>query len=142
MNGAKPPKVPVAGVVYGETVYWMTIVGSLISIVGATMGMWGAECRIHPSYVFSAIWEGRSTADIWEGAVGQIPNGHWYLEHFGTGDSLAMFGLVIGVFSVIPGMIASAIILFRKKEPLFAVFALLAAGLCLVSCFGLISMPS
>lgn len=142
MNENIPPEVPIAGVVYGETVYWGTILGSLISIVGATIAMLGADCCVDPSYVFSAIWDGQSTATIWETAMGRIPNGHWYLSQLGRGDSIAMFGLAIGVFSVVPGMIASAIVMFRKKEPLYAVFALVAAGLCCFSCLGVISMPS
>ena len=136
------PEVSVAGVVYGEIVYWVTIVGSLITIVGVTIAMFGAQNHIDPSYVFSAIWEGQSTAAIWEGAVGRIPNEHWYLTRLGMGDALAMFGLCMGVFSVVPGMIGSAFVLFKKKETLFGACAIVAAVLCITSCLGLISMPS
>lgn len=136
------PKVPRAGVVYGEIVYWFTILGSIISIVGATIAVLGADNLLDPSYVFSRIWQGESTVAIWEGAVGQIPNGHWYLPRLGMGDALAMLGLVMGVFAVIPGMICSAIILFMERERVFGSLALIAAILCIVSCLGVIRMPS
>lgn len=136
------PKVPRAGVVYGEVVYWFTVLGSVISIVGATIAMLGADNFLDPSYVFSAIWQGESTVEIWEGAVGQIPNSHWYLPRLGMGDALAMFGLALGVFAVIPAMIFSAIILLRERERLFGTLAVIAAILCIVSCLGLIRMPS
>ena len=58
------------------------------------------------------------------------------------GDALAMFGLAVGVFAVIPAMIFSAIILLKEKERLFGTLALIAAILCVVSCLGLIRMPS
>jgi hypothetical protein len=58
------------------------------------------------------------------------------------GDALAMFGLALGVFAVIPAMICSAIILFSERERLFGTLAVIAAILCIVSCLGLIRMPS
>lgn len=136
------PEIPLAGIIYGEIVYWMTIVGSIIAIVGATIAMVGAKNYLDPSYVFSAIWQGDHTVAIWEGAVGHIPEGHWYLPRLADGDALAMLGLAVGVFSVIPAMLGSAIALLRKRQILFATLALVAALLCITSCLGLISIPA
>lgn len=142
--GAQETRPPIAtsGVIYGEFVYWITIVGSIIAIIGATMAMFGAQNYLDTSYVFSAIWEGKTTVEIWEGAIGGIPNGHWYLPRLNNGDALAMFGLALGVFSVIPGMIGAAIAMFRKKETLYGAFATIAVILCITSLLGLIRMPS
>ena len=136
------PPVAVSGIIYGEFVYWITILGSIIAIIGATLAMFGAQNYLDPSYVFSAIWEGKSTVEIWEGAIGQIPNGHWYLPRLNNGDALAMFGLALGVFSVIPGMIGAAIAMYRKKDVLFGTFTTIAVVLCVTSLLGLIKMPS
>jgi hypothetical protein len=136
------PPIPMSGIIYGEFVYWITILGSIIAIIGATIAMFGAQNYLETSYVFSAIWEGKSTVEIWEGAIGAIPNGHWYLPRLSNGDALAMFGLALGVFSVIPGMIGAAIALFKKKETLYGVFATIAVILCITSLLGLIEMPS
>jgi len=135
------PPIALSGIVYGECVYWLTIVGSIVAIVGATIAMLGVRNYLDPSYVFSAIWEGKSTTDIWNDTVGQIPRGHWYLPRLGTGDGLAMFGLALGVFSVIPGMIGAAVVMFKKKDTAFAVLALVAAILCITACIGLIQVP-
>jgi hypothetical protein len=135
------PPIAFSGIVYGECVYWVTILGSIIAIVGATIAMLGVKNYLDPSYVFSSIWEGKSTTDIWEGAVGQIPRGHWYLPRLGTGDGLAMFGLALGVFSVIPGMIAAAVVMLKKKDTMFGVLALVASILCITACIGLIQVP-
>ena len=136
------PPIAKSGVIYGEFVYWITILGSIIAIVGATIAMFGATNYLDTSYVFSAIWEGKTTVEIWEGAIGGIPNGHWYLPRLSNGDALAMFGLALGVFSVIPGMIGAAIAMFRKKETLYGAFATVAVILCITSLLGLIRMPS
>ena len=136
------PEIPVAGIIYGEIVYWLTIVGSVIAIVGSTIAMFGADNYLDPSYVFSAIWEGQTTVAIWEGTVGSIPGGHWYLGHLGAGDALAMFGLALGVFSVIPGLIGSAIAMLKKRQFLFGSLALVAALLCITSCIGLIQVSA
>ena len=142
--GAEETRPPVAmsGIIYGEFVYWITILGSIIAVVGATVAMLGMPNYLDTSYVFSAIWEGKSTVEIWEGAVGAIPKGHWYLPRLNNGDALAMFGLALGVFSVIPGMIGAAIVMFRKRETLYGVFTTVAAVLCITSLLGLIQMPS
>jgi hypothetical protein len=141
MNVSRP-EIPVAGIVYGEVVYWLTVLGSVIAIIGATAAMFGADNYLDPSQVFSAIWEGQTTVDIWEGTVGAVPRGHWYLPRLGAGDALAMFGLAVGVFSVIPALIASAIALFRKRQLLFGALAIVAAVLCITSCLGVIELPS
>jgi hypothetical protein len=136
------PPVAVSGIIYGEFVYWITILGSIIAIIGATIAMFGVPNYLDTSYVFSAIWEGKTTVEIWEGATGEIPNGHWYLPRLSNGDALAMFGLALGVFSVIPGMIGAAIAMFKKKETLYGTFATIAVILCITSLLGLIRMPS
>ncbi len=136
------PEIPLSGIIYGEIVYWLTILGSIIATIGATIAMFGADNYLDPSYVFSAIWEGQTTVAIWEGTVGSIPGNHWYLRHVGAGDALAMFGLALGVFSVIPGLIASAVAMFKKNQILFGSLALVAAVLCITSCLGLIQVSS
>lgn len=136
------PPIAVSGIIYGEFVYWITILGSIIAIIGATIAMFGATNYLDTSYVFSAIWEGKTTVEIWEGAIGEIPNSHWYLPRLSNGDALAMFGLALGVFSVIPGMIGAAIAMFKKKETLYGTFATIAVILCITSLLGLIRMPS
>ena len=98
------PEVSYAGIVYGEIIYWGTVAGSIIAIIGATIATLFTKNVIEPAYLFSQIWEGNSPATIWEGAVGATPKGHWYLANLFTGDGLAMFGLAFGVFAVTPGL--------------------------------------
>lgn len=136
------PKPPLAGRIYGETVYWGTIIGSVIAIIGSTIAVIMVKSNfIEPSYVFSAIWEGKDIASIWKGAIGTLPEGHWYLSKLTTSDGLTMFGLALCIFAAIPGLFLASILLLKKREYLFGGLAIIAGILILVSFLGLISLP-
>ena len=104
---SKPP-IPLSGLLYGEVVYWGTYIGSIIAIIASTIAAITFKNNIiNPSYVFSAIWEGKDTVTIWETATGALPQGHWYLSNLLTGDGMTMLGIGLGVFAVIPGLFLS-----------------------------------
>jgi len=121
------PVVPMAGVVYGDIIYWGTIVATFQVLIGSIVTFVTTENFIDPNYLLSAIWEGKSVEDIWKGAVGEPPDGHWYLSKLNTGNGLTMGGIALGVFSVIPAIIGAAILLFRQREKLFGSLAVVAA---------------
>lgn len=135
------PEVSVAGIVYGEIIYWGTVAGSVIAIIGATIATVFTKNVIEPAYLFSQIWEGKSPATIWEGAVGAAPKGHWYLANLFTGDGLAMAGLAFGVFAVTPGLFLSGFVLLKKKDMVYGGLAVIAGLISLVACLGLIALP-
>ena len=91
--------------------------------------------------MISSIWLEKSVNEIWTGAVGFQPNEHWYLGKITTGDGLTCFGLAMGVFVVIPAMLASAILLCKDKNVFFGSLALLATVITIVSMVGLIRLP-
>lgn len=136
------PKPPLSGLVYGETIYWGTIAGSLIAVIGSIIAFLRQSNVMDPGYVFTAIWEGKSIAQIWEGGLGYLPNGHWYLSSLSKGDALTMFGLALGVFSVIPGMFGSALLLLKEKKYLFGVLAIIGGFITLFSFLGLFRVPA
>jgi hypothetical protein len=141
MTEESKPKPSIAGLIYGEIVYWGTILGSIIAIVASTIAVMGASNVIEPSYVFSAIWEGKDTTTIWKGAIGALPKGHWYLTNLFTGDGLTMLGVGLGVFAVIPGLFLSAISLAIKKQYLFGLLGIIAGVISLVAFLGLFTLP-
>ena len=135
------PKPTLSALVYGETIYWGTIVGSLIAIIGSILAFLRQTNVMEPGYVFTAIWEGKTNAEIWEGGLGSLPNGHWYLSSLSSGDALTMFGLALGVFVVIPGMFGSALFLLKEKKYLFGVLGIIGVCITLFSCLGLFTVP-
>jgi hypothetical protein len=136
------PKPASEGIVYGEIVYWVTIGASFIALIGSVVSFVTGSNFLSPSYAISAMWQGKSPAEIWEGAGQSIPVGHWYLSSLATGDGLMALGLSLGVFSVTLGLIASAIVLFKRKNRLFGTLALVAATVTIVPMLALTPLPS
>lgn len=130
-----------AGRVYGEIVYWGTVAAAVIAMLGQVFSFVSNKNYVDPAYMLSAIWQSKSVAQIWEGATGALPNGHWYLHHLATGNGLTEFGIAVGVFVVIPAMLGAAIILYRDRSPLFATLAVVAAFITIASMVGMIPLP-
>jgi len=59
-----------------------------------------------------------------------------------NGDALVAFGISLGVFSVIPALLGSAIVLFKEKNRLYGSLALIAAIIVIISLLGLTPLPS
>lgn len=134
-------KPSVAAISYGDVVYWGTLVSALIALVGQILNFITRSFYISPSYTLTAIWQNKTVAEIWEGAVGGLPQGHWYLDHITTGDGLTAFGISVGVFIVIPALIISGLMLFREKKFFFGILAMIAAAITIASMLGLIPLP-
>ena len=126
MSEQDRPKAPVAGLVYGETIYWGTVISAVIAIIGSVVNFVTTSNHILPSALLSKIWQGQDVTRIWEDTVGARPDGHWYLDYMATGDGLATFGLAFGVFIVIPAIFGSAYVLFRDGDKFFASVAAVA----------------
>ena len=134
-DGEHQPEISTAGIVYGDTIYWVTIAGTLLVLIGSVLSFITKGNYIDPGYMLTAIWQGKDVYEIWEGAagVGATPEGHWYLSNISTGDGLTMFGLALGVFSVVPGIIGAGFYLFKEKEILFGILAMIAAAIIIVA---------
>ncbi|NOZ53243.1 MAG: hypothetical protein GXP08_08885 [Gammaproteobacteria bacterium] len=130
------PVVPIAGIVYGDIIYWGTITATFIVIAGSVMTFVTDNNYIDPSYLLSSIWEGRTVEQIWTDAVGAQPNGHWYLSQLFTGNGLMAGGIALGVFSVIPGILGAAFMLFKEKQFLFGSLAVIAAVIIMTAIVG------
>jgi hypothetical protein len=132
---------PLSGRVYGEIVYWGTVIGTLIAIIGTIVSFVSKDSYLPTSKVLTGIWQQKSVEEIWLSAAGELPNGHWYLNHLSQGSGLTEFGLAFGVFCVIPAMIAGSYFLFKENKVVFGVLAILAAIITTVSMLGLLPLP-
>lgn len=121
------PVIPAAGVVYGDIIYWCTIVATIMVLIGSVVTFTTTNNYIDPAYMLSAIWQGKTVDEIWIGAVGAPPNGHWYLSVLGTGNGLTAGGIALGVFGVTPAIIGASYVLFKEKQRLFGTLAIIAA---------------
>ncbi len=132
---------PLAGRVYGNIVYWGTVVSAIMAIVGMVISFVSKADFVHPSYMLSSIWQEMSVSQIWQGAIGELPKGHWYLKHLATGNGITELGLALGVFIVIPAMLSSAYVMIKEKNVFFASLAIIAAFITTVSMVGLLPLP-
>lgn len=136
------PIPPRSGIVYGNTIYWGTLAGSIVAIIGSVIAfIWLDKNVLDAAHAFAAIWRGESVGDIWVAAGGYQPNGHWHLDELDKGDAIAMSGLAFSVASVVPGMIWSAKWLFTEGDKAYGVVALISATFILLAMLGLIAIP-
>lgn len=121
------PVVPVAGVVYGDIIYWCTIIATIVVLIGTVVTFTSTSNYIDPAYLLSEIWKGKTVDEIWTGAVGSPPDGHWYLSVLSTGNGLTAAGIALGVFGVTPAILGAAYMLFKEKSILFGSLAIISA---------------
>ena len=70
MDTEERPEMPRAQIIYGEIVYWVTIVAAIICMIGPVIAMSNVENNIlNPHFLFAKIFEGKSSETIW-GEVG------------------------------------------------------------------------
>lgn len=129
------PLVPLAGVVYGDIIYWITIVATVVVLIGSVITFTTGHNTVDPGYLLSAIWEGKTVEEVWMGGVGTMPEGHWYLSEITTGNGLTTTGLALGVFGVIPAIFGAAFVLFRERQPLYGGMALVAGFITIAAMF-------
>ena len=132
-------KTPLAGVIYGGIVYWGVLAGSLIVIIGSVLAFLG-DNFVPVSYWLSTVWQGESVSQIWQGATGSLPMGHWYLAHLKTGDGLTALGISVAVFSVVPALFLSSAALFKERDWIYGSLACVAGVIVMIGVLGLISV--
>ncbi|MFC1904788.1 hypothetical protein ACFLXT_03380 [Chloroflexota bacterium] len=138
----KQLKQSLSGLVYGQIVYWITMASAFIAMIGVVVASVAKSNFVTTTYWMSSIWQGKSTAEIWEPINGSLPVGHWYISCPMAGDALTALGISIGVFSVTLAMIVSGIILFKEKRILFGTLALIVAAITSMSMLMLTPLPS
>jgi hypothetical protein len=133
--------MPKAQIIYGEIVYWVTILSAIICMVGPLIAMINVDNNIlNPHYLFAGIFEGKDAATIWNEVGGGFPGGHFYLSKFGYGDGFTQFGLALGCSVALWGLLAAAISYFVEKIYLYVILALWVCFLVSISMVGLGSM--
>ena len=128
-------KAKFENLIYGEPVYWATVIGSFIVVIGSLVAFLTTNNFVDTGYWISSVWDGLPKEEIWLGAGQAEPSGHWYLSYLTTGDGLQVAGLAIALISINIGLVAAAITLLRKKETVFAIFAMVSAIIITLAMF-------
>ena len=210
------PAVPLSQRVFGDIVYWTTIIACLVCIIGPLIAFINMDQNVvNPHYLFSNIFDGMppeagvdmeedvaaggtilyvskidafssgqtvlikdkhneefaliesvdedarfitlanglansyskdaegevAEETIWQNAKDGVKGGHFWIDHFTTGDGFIQFGLVLGCAVGFVAMIGAALIfIFKEKAYGWAAGAIWIAIMIGVSVVGVISL--
>ena len=141
MSADERPKMPRAQLVYGEIVYWITILSCIICMVGPVIAMSNVENNtLNPHFLFAKIFEGKNAAAVWQEVGGGFPGGHFYFKNFTMGDGFTQFGLALGCSVAVWALLAAAIAYLKDKIYLYVILSLWVAFLVAVSMIGIVGM--
>ena len=140
MSVEETPKMPKAQIVYGEIVYWVTIVACIICMIGPLIAISSPENNIlNPHYLFAAIFDGKNAETVWKEVGVGFPGGHFYFKNFAKGDGFTQFGLALGCSVALWGLIAAAIAYFAERIYLYVFLGLWVGLLVFLSMTGLVA---
>ena len=139
MSAEEAPKMPRAQTVYGEIVYWVTIVACIICMIGPVISVAAPENNILDPYkLFSAIFEGKNAQEVWQEVGGGFPGGHFYFKRFTSGDGFTQFGLALGCSVALWALLAAAFSYLTEKIYFYVILALWVAMLVTLSMVGIV----
>lgn len=137
---AEEPKMPSAQIVYGEIIYWVTIVACIICMIGPVISLSSPENNVlNPHYLFAAIFEGKSAEAVWQEVGGGFPGGHFYFKHITKGDGFTQLGLALGCSCALWALIAAAFAYFKEKIYIYVGLSLWVAFMIFLSVIGIVS---
>jgi hypothetical protein len=140
MNSDRPV-MPKGQIVYGECVYYLTVVACLICIVGPLIAMIDPENNVmNPYFTFAAIFQGHSAQEVWTIVAGGFPGGHFWMDNFFTGDGFTQFGLALGCSSAGFALIVAAVVYAFEKIYLYAGFCLFVSAFVFLAASGLVKL--
>ena len=137
------PEQPPAHHVYGEVIYWLSIVAALICTIGPFISIAiPGNNVLDPHYLFYAIWQGHKPQQVWAEVSGGYPGAHFWIRNILKGDGLVQFGLVLGCASAGIAFLAcgSSYLNPKRREIGWALLSFLSASIILFALLGVIRL--
>ena len=107
--------IPISGVIYGQTIYWLTLMSSFLVLVGTIVSFIEKDSPIPTKQLLQLVIDGQNVDQIWqELGLSPAPDMLFFLANPSVGESITMIGIAIGVSSVVPATFLSAY--FLKKS--------------------------
>ena len=132
-------RIPASQVLYGDIVYWVTILAAIVCMVGPFLSMIFVDRNVlNPHYLFAAVFSGKDVEAIWNEVGRGFPGGHFWYDYFTYGDGFTQFGLALGCSVALWALLAAAWAFLKQKTRLYALLALWVASLVALSAIGLI----
>ena len=129
--------IPISGVIYGQTIYWLTFLSSSLVLIGTIVSFLEKDSPIPAAQLLQSVIDGKRVDQIWD-EIGLIeaPNMLYFMANPSIGESITMIGICIGVSSVVPATFFSAYFLKKSRNPVFAVLAIMAGLLTCLAISG------
>ncbi|MBW2622033.1 MAG: hypothetical protein JRD68_03940 [Deltaproteobacteria bacterium] len=138
MSASERPKIPDAQIVYGEVVYWITIVAAIFCMVGPVIAVANIDNNVlNPHFLFQAIFEGKTPEVIWEEVGGGFPGGHFYKDNLFRGDGFSQLGLALGCSAALWALLCTAVAYLKDRVYLYTILALWVSGMVILSAVGI-----
>ena len=128
-------RIPLAGIVIGDTLYWVCIIGALIASIGPVISILVPDNNIaDPFKIFSLVWEGKSSEEIWAAVTtgGKYPGPHFWIHNLSKGDGITQLGVWLAVSCSLPAAFFGGVVyLFglgsaRRSVPFFIICCFVA----------------
>ena len=117
MDDKNDNKIPAPQIVYGKIIYWISIIGAIVCLVGATFAIAFPDNNyINPHYLFSSIWEGNNPDTVWEQTGGGFPGGHFWVDNLTKWDGITQLGIVIGCSCACIALLGTGITFLTRKS--------------------------
>ena len=130
--------IPISGVIYGQTIYWLTLMSSFLVLLGTIVSFVEKDSSISSKQLLQSVIDGKNVDQIWqELGLSPAPDILFFLANPSVGESITMIGIAIGVSSVVPATFLSAYFLKKSRNPVFAILAILAGLLTCVAMTGI-----
>lgn len=105
-----------AAMVYGEIVYWLSIVACFVCTIAPILTVAFPENNfLNPYFLFARIWEKTPPDKIWMSAGESHFDAWFWTRNLSQGDGLIMFGLVLGCSCACIGLIGASLAFFFRK---------------------------
>ena len=116
--------IPISGVIFGQTICWLTVLSSFLVLLGTTVSFVEKDSQTPIRQLLQSVIKGKNVEEIWHGmGFSQPPDMIFFLVNPSIGESITVIGIAIGVSSVVPATFLSAY--FLKKS-----------SICIFSCIG------
>jgi len=135
--------IPKSQKIFGNTVYWVSIVAAIGGLFAPVLILADPSNNIlNPNIIFSAIFGGQSPAEIWGySEAGTFLGGHFYLSYMTKADSWAMMLIVVGCAFGLIGLVPAVIYqTFKEKDRFCAALGMIISLLIFLSIIGVLNI--
>ena len=142
------PRVPFAGIVVGDIIYWICITAAFISMIGPVVSILFPDNNVSdPYYIFSLVWEGKNSSEVWAAVTpeGKYPGPQYWIYNLSKGDGITQLGVWLACACSLPAVFIGGIVYLlglggARKSKTYLIICWWVAFMILFSMLGILKM--